>query len=42
MKKLFALFTSAALLFVSSVASAVPIDGSIKEWLRKLNLQVNW
>jgi len=30
MKKLFALFTSAALLFVSSVASAVPIDGSIK------------
>lgn len=29
MKKLFALFTSAALLFVSSVASAVPIDGSI-------------
>ena len=29
MKKLFALFTSAALLFVSSVASAVPIDGTI-------------
>ncbi|WP_166371624.1 hypothetical protein [Psychromonas sp. SA13A] len=30
MKKLFALFTSAALLFVVSTASAVPIDGAIK------------
>ena len=29
MKKLFALFTSAALLFVVSTASAVPIDGAI-------------
>lgn len=29
MKKLFALFTSAALLFVVSTASAVPIDGTI-------------